>query len=108
MRARTFAASLILAVGLGCAYDAPRFEEEYLDAFCAYQESCDPPLFTSVEGCFADEAEDREELADCSFDPDRGRACLRDLSALQCQGAAVNFPATCQPEATYTCGASSD
>jgi hypothetical protein len=108
MRVRTLAASLTLAVALACAYDAPRFEEQYLEAFCAYQETCDPPLFPSPERCFADEAEDREDLADCALDADRARACLQELRDLQCQGAAVNFPATCQPQATYTCGAAAD
>lgn len=89
-----------------CALHAEVFEERYLEAFCEYQETCDPPLFTSEDRCYTSEAMDREELVDCAFDPEAGRACLRALSGLECRGAAVNFPAECHPEATHDCGTS--
>ncbi len=93
-----------LAAGtLSCALDGPRFEEAYLDAFCTYQASCDPPLFRDDAACRAEEAADREELAACTLDPALARACLDALEALSCEGAALNFPADCQPERTYAC-----
>lgn len=95
----------LVAGALSCALDGPRFEEAYLEGFCAYQASCDPPLFRDDAACLAEEAEDREDFAACTLDAAAARACLDALEGLSCEGAAVNFPADCQPERTYSCDA---
>lgn len=96
-------AGVACAVLAGCGLDAERYEERYLDAFCAYQETCDPPLFTSGERCRESESDRRESFVACALDPGQARACLSALEGLGCQGSAVNYPAVCQPEITYSC-----
>lgn len=104
---RPIVAGLVLLL-TGCSYDPERFEEDYLDAFCDYQNTCDPPLFPSDARCRESESGDREELVDCTLDEDQARACIDALSRRTCEGAASNFPAACQPDATHACGEDSE
>ena len=102
---RTLLTAAAIAASSGCALDAETFEERYLDAFCAYQASCDPPLFQSDDRCREAESIEREDFAACELDPALARACLTAIQELQCEGSAANYPAACQPETTYDCPA---
>ncbi|TVQ93853.1 MAG: hypothetical protein EA397_03625 [Deltaproteobacteria bacterium] len=99
---RGFLLCLLTALA-ACGLSAEAFEERYLDAFCLYQQTCDPPLFTSEERCYEVESRDREDLEGCTLNPDEARACLQALEDLECQGAAVNFPAACHADITHDC-----
>lgn len=94
---------LLALVGVlaGCAYDAEKFEEDYADAWCAYQLTCDPPFEPTDADCREELAEDEQGGEGCTFDKDAAKACINQLEGLQCQGAASNYPDVC--EDVYQC-----
>jgi hypothetical protein len=94
--------SLLLLL-TACGLDREKFEAQYLDAFCDFQATCDPPLFSTQERCLESESEDLEAYATCALREDGARICLQRLRGATCMGSAANFPGACLADNVYDC-----
>lgn len=100
---------LILLLGLlaACSLSDETFQEKYPDVVCTYYQTCDPPFFP--DDCAEEVNGDLPDVDTCTFDQDSAKACLDAIDALQCTGAASNFPPSCAIDTVYDCsGGSTD
>ncbi len=100
MSDRTLA--ILATLTLASCYSAARFEDQYLDARCDWYTACYPEVYTNVEVCEGQLADERDR-SQCELDEEAARACVDAWEALACpDGPSMpDFPSDC--DAVYAC-----